>query len=160
MGTSFGEQTLDPVGTSISIIANPNGLRWKVAGITIAWGTVAAVSGSNVTVADGVVIPVGEKYLRYGQVMVEITAAGATQGMYGPYDPAATDGRQTLARGRVYLVPTVQLEREVASNHCGVMDGGRVYKERLLATAGTHSLAAGPTYAELEAVLPELRYAY
>jgi hypothetical protein len=160
MGTSFGDQVLDQIGTSISIIANPNGLRWKVAGITVAWGTVAAVAGADVTVPDSIIIKVGEKYLRHGQVMVEITAVGTTQGQYGPFDPAATDGRQTLGRGRTFLMPTSQLEREVASNYCGVLEGGRVYKERLIATAGAASLAAGPTYAALEGVLPELRYAY
>ena len=32
-----------------------------------------------------------------GQVMARVTAAGATQGMVGVYDPAATNGLQTVA---------------------------------------------------------------
>lgn len=34
-------------------------------------------------------------YIPSGTVLGQITAVGATQGMYGPYDNAATDGRQT-----------------------------------------------------------------
>ncbi len=34
-------------------------------------------------------------YVPSGTVLGLITSAGATQGMYGPYDNAATDGRQT-----------------------------------------------------------------
>lgn len=34
-------------------------------------------------------------YVPSGTVLGQITAAGPTQGMYGPYDNTATDGRQT-----------------------------------------------------------------
>jgi hypothetical protein len=37
------------------------------------------------------------------------------------------------------------------------MFGGAVFKARLKATAGTHSLANGPTYTELLAALPRLQ---
>jgi hypothetical protein len=84
---------------------------------------------------------------------VVTTAGGALGGMYGPYDPAATDGRQTLTKGRVFVVNETIRELDHASNHPPVIDGGRVFKSRLLATIGTHSLAAGPTFAELEAVI-------
>jgi hypothetical protein len=40
-----------------------------------------------------------------------------------------------------------------------VLEGGLVWKARLLATTGAASLAAGPTFANLEAALPRLRYA-
>src|SRR3982751_4524165 len=104
MGTSFGETALDQAGTSISVIASPNGLRWKVGGVTIAWGTVPA-QGAPVEWRDGLQVAAGEKGLRYGQVLVEITAAGPTLGQYGPFDPAAADGRQTLGRGRTFILP-------------------------------------------------------
>lgn len=35
-------------------------------------------------------------YIPSGVTLGLITSAGATQGMYGPYDNAATDGRQTM----------------------------------------------------------------
>jgi hypothetical protein len=39
------------------------------------------------------------------------------------------------------------------------LNGGLVWRERILATNGTASLAAGPTFTALEAVMPRLRYA-
>jgi hypothetical protein len=161
MGTSWGQDVnLGTVGESITIIANPDGLRWKVAGATIAWGTVAAVAGADLEWRDGVIVPIGEKGLRYGQVMVEITAVGPTQGHYGPFDPAAADGRQTLARGRTFVLYRSVVEREIGSNHRGgLLEAGRVYRERIIATTGAASLAAGPTLAALEGVLPGLSYA-
>jgi len=39
--------------------------------------------------------------LKSGTVLGRVTAAGPTQGMYGPYDPTATDGRET-ATGFLY----------------------------------------------------------
>lgn len=95
------------------------------------------------------------------------TTAGAGSGKFGPYDPAATDGRQTLARGNVFILnetllesgfdPTIGAGR--ATDHPGVIEGGKVWKGRILATAGTASLAAGPTYANLETAMPRLTYA-
>ena len=46
--------------------AGDHKLEMKVAGITMDWSTVTAVSGSAVTLKDGTVIPIGAKYLRYG----------------------------------------------------------------------------------------------
>lgn len=94
-----------------------------------------------------------------------LTTAVANTGMYGPYDPAATDGRQTLTRGQCAILNSLVAQNGVAgftnlpSNHQGVLVGGTVWKARLKATLGTHSLAAGPTFAELEAAFPRLSYA-
>jgi hypothetical protein len=161
MGTSWGQDvTLGTVGESITIIANANDLRWKVAGATIEWATVAAVAGADVVWRNNVVVPLGEKGLRYGQVMVEITAAGPAQGHYGPYDPAAADGRQTLGKGRTFILYRTLLERTIGSNHIGgLLEAGLVFRDRLIATTGAASLAAGPTFAALEAVLPGISYA-
>jgi hypothetical protein len=162
MGTSWGQEIdLGSVGTSITIIASPNGLIWKVAGVTIEWPTVPVVAGTDVIWRDGVIVPVGERGLRYGQILQEITAVGPAQGHYGPYDPAAVDGRGTPpARGRTFILFRTLLERQLGSNHTGgLLEGGRVYRERLIATTGAASLAAGPTFAALEAALPMLRYA-
>lgn len=52
--------------------ANP---IWHVAGITLDWSLVPAVSGTAVTLKSGLVIPVGRKYLRYGQVLAKVTRA-------------------------------------------------------------------------------------
>ncbi len=87
------------------------------------------------------------------------TTQGTTsRGSFGPYDPSATDGRQTLTRGECFILNETALEAALGSDHPGVFDGGRVWKDRLLVTTGTHSLAAGPTVTELEAAFPRISY--
>lgn len=150
----FGRTVLGTVGSSVQLIADGNG-RHKIGGVTVDWATVAAVSGSDVTVNDGVVVKIGSKYLRYGQVLTKITASGK----YGPYDPAASDGRQTLARGDCYLVNRTVVNEDPRSDYPEVIDGGRVWFDRLIqAGTGTASLAAGPTKANLETAFPTLTY--
>lgn len=90
--------------------------------------------------------------------------AGA-EGKWGPYDPAATDGRQLLTPGDCYILNETVVEEGVVSelgggttDHPAVIDGGRVWKARILMTEGTHSLAAGPTVAEVNAAFPRLNY--
>src|SRR5512146_3178148 len=47
--------------------------EWKVGGVTLDWSTVAAVSGSDLTIPyELTVVKVGQKYLRYGQVLTKI----------------------------------------------------------------------------------------
>jgi hypothetical protein len=98
-------------------------------------------------------------------VTVAVTTAGGNTGKWGPYDFAATDGRQTLTRGNVGLINRTILPAGVNNlyalrdtDHTGLLVGGPVFRGRLIATAGTHSLANGPTFTELEAVLPLLEY--
>lgn len=234
--------------------------EWMPIGVSIDWSLVAAVSGSPVTLASGLVIPIGSKYLRYGQVLTRVTAAGvqtltisgtptggtftisgtrldnsayvttgaiafdavaatiqtalravfgstsivvagsgpftittplglltgngaaltggtspaativmttpvANSGKFGPYDFAATDGRQTCSRGHIGILNTTVLENGLvagiptySSNHPGVLVGGLVWRDRIIATTGTHSLANGPTFTEMEAAMPRLEY--
>jgi hypothetical protein len=99
-------------------------------------------------------------------VTVATTNQGSgSQGKWGPYDPAATDGRQLLTPGDCYILNETVLEEGVVSelgggvtDHPAVLDGGRVWKDRILMTEGTHSLAAGPTVAEVNAAFPRLNY--
>lgn len=92
------------------------------------------------------------------------TQGTASRGSFGPYDPSATDGRQTLARGGAYILNQTVLEHNplgfdtTPSDHPAVLDGGLVWKERLLMTTGTPSLAAGPTVTEFEAAFPRVGY--
>lgn len=149
----YGTTVLSTIGGSLSVLADGVAVR-KAEGITLDWSTVAAVSGSDATLNDGQVIKVGAKYLRYGQVLCQITASGK----WGPYDTGATDGRQTLARGKVAIVNTTWLQDQVgvATDYPDVLEGGLVFKERLLAAStGTATL---PAYSALEGVMPLLRY--
>jgi hypothetical protein len=146
MGSTFGRQVIETAGRSLMVTADGRP-EMKHAGVTLDWATVDAIAGSDVTYLDGVVVKVGEKAVRYGTVLTKITATG----LYGVYDPAATDGRQTLARDNVYVV------NETTSNHPPVLYGGLCYRDRIIQSGtGAASKAAGPTLATLLAVLPRL----
>lgn len=101
-------------------------------------------------------------------ITVATTTSGtANGGKYGPYDPNATDGRQTLSRGNCFINNRTVKEHglidgvstNMATDHPQVFDGGTVWKERVLMTTGAHSLAAGPTVTEFEAAFPRIAYA-
>jgi hypothetical protein len=99
-------------------------------------------------------------------VAVATTTQGtADLGKYGPYDPAATDGRQTLTKGECFIVNETVLETGISggldagvTDHPAVFDGGPAWKARILMTTGTHSLAAGPTVTEFETAFPRIEY--
>jgi hypothetical protein len=153
MGNTFGRNVIETAGRSIQVSADGRP-EFKAAGVTVDWSLVGAVTGSDVTWLDGVVVKVGEKALRYGQVLCMVTATG----LYGPYDFAAADGRQTPAAGSTFVVNESIREDELNSNHPPVFDGGLIFLSRVIqAGVGVHSLAAGPTLAELLAALPRLR---
>jgi hypothetical protein len=121
-------------------------------------------AGSDlVLAADQLTVPIGQKVLVAGQFMCEITATG----LYGPYDPAASDGRQTPTRGKCGILNMTVLQTGVLNITAGnpddgnLIEGGRVWAARLIQSGvGTHTLAAGPTLAELLAVLPRLQLRY
>lgn len=93
------------------------------------------------------------------------TTAGVSGGLYGPYDPAATDGRQNRARGDAFILNETVLQNPAVgwgapdTDHPAVFDGGTVWKQRILATNGVASLANGMTFAEFEALFPRISYA-
>jgi len=158
---SYGPKTLT-LKTSNGLRVSADGQpEWHSVGITIDWATVVAVSGSPVTLKDGIIIPIGEKYLRYGQVLTRITSGGK----WGPYDPAAADGREVLTRGAVVLLDQTVLEKGMiaglsnspASDHPGVIEGGMVWFDRILQSGvAAHTLALGPTKVEFLAAFPRI----
>ncbi len=126
---SFGQATLRTVGggTPASADGNP---EYKVGGVTIDPTAFPAASVSEVTLADGAKVPANKQYIPYGCILARITASG----LYGPYDPAAVDGRADLARGACFVVNyTITDEDDHWENPPGVFDGGRVYLDRLKA---------------------------
>lgn len=141
--------------TRVSVDGSP---KYKTGGVTIDWATVTA-PGAPASLPDGSVVQAGNKYLRYGQVITKITASGK----FGPYDPAAADGRQTLARGNAFIVDETILQYPGESAAIsgaqdqagGVIEGGECWIDRILQSGvGAASLAAGPTLANLEATFP------
>lgn len=150
----YGRQVLGSLAGSMELTADGEPVP-KVGGVTIDWTTVAAVAGADVTLADGQVIKVGEKYLRYGQIIVMIT----TGGKYGPYDPAAADGRQTLVRGRAFALNRTATALEPADEYPEAIEGGRIYRARLIQSeAAAASLALGPTFANIVLTFPDFRF--
>jgi hypothetical protein len=153
MSNTFARTLIETTGRSIQVTADGRP-EMKHAGVTIDWSTIVAVAGADVTLKDGVVVKIGEKYLRYGQVLSLITASGK----YGPYDPAAVDGRAVApVRGEAYILNETIKEDEVASDFPPVLEGGRVFLGRIIQSGvGAASLAAGPTLANLLAGFPRL----
>jgi hypothetical protein len=160
--SSYGRQNLTKTGRDVMVLADLQDAQFKVGGITLDWDTFTAAP-APATLTDQTPIKTGEKYARYGQIVCKITASGK----YGPYDPAAADGRQLLKRGDCWIVNRTvkengqisELQSGGASDHPQVFDGGTAWKPRLLITSGAHSLAAGPTVTEFEAAFPRIAYA-
>ena len=154
--TSLSNNNIFP--TRVSCDGNPS---LKTAGVTIDWDSVTAVS-VDTTLADGSIVRNGNKYLRYGQVLTMNT----TSKKYAPYDPAKTDGTQTLTRGECFILDETLLQYSSGSpllgavndQTGGLVDGGPVWLARVLqAGTGSASLAAGPTLANLLTAFPSLK---
>lgn len=158
----YGRILLNQTGRIIQVTSDGNP-EFKTAGLTIDWTTFVPVAGAPVTLSDEVIVPIGDSFFRYGQVLTMITASGK----YGPYDPAANDGRQLLVRGNVFIANVTTLQNPASgvgsttSDYPQVLEGGRVWAARLLQSGvAAHSLAAGPTLAELLVAMPRLQLTY
>lgn len=91
--------------------------------------------------------------------------AGGATGRYGPYDPDADDGRQTLTQGSVFILDGSLVKDGILgidglapnSDQVGVIYGGLVWRARVIANDSANSLASGPTWANLLAAMPEIQ---
>lgn len=252
--STYGRQSLAATGRPVMVAAGESkDIRWKTGGVTIDWASVVAVAGAAVTLLDDTVVEIGQKFLRFGQILTKIKltetqvvnnggatgvnftlngsvaiafnasaatvqaalvtvfgaglvsvtgsaggpwtvtfdnslgdvalmtvvdsttggtgvtvsagTAGGRLGEYGPYDPAAADGRQLRVRGEAYILNQTVLENGLipglgggTSDHPAVLEGGYIWKARVLMTTGSASLANGPTVAEFEALFPDVHY--
>jgi hypothetical protein len=120
-----------------------------------------------VTVVFNVFVPimvVNAGTLAGGTVLPAVTVAGTASGKYGPHDPAATDGRQTLSRGDCYILDETFLvtpggTQLPAANEItgGLIEGGRIWIDRVIQSGtATASLALGPTLANFLAAFPRV----
>lgn len=129
--------------------------------------TPAVVAGTGpITITSPVILTVDPSLLTGGSATLTTTTPVINTGKFGPYDTAQSDGRQTLSRGNCCILNSTVLElgvlgfmSQVSTTHPGALVGGTVWRDRIIATSGTHSLAAGPTFTELEAALTSMRYA-
>lgn len=60
------------------------------------------------------------------------TTQGAGTGKVGPVNTGASDGRQAMARGESYILDRTVLLSELGSDHPPVIEGGRVWRNRLV----------------------------
>lgn len=87
------------------------------------------------------------------------TAGLAAGGKWAPYDSGASNGLQTLSRGNCGILNRSVLELgyagivPVASDITSLIEGGLVWRERLKVGG-----ASQPSFANVEAALPMLRY--
>lgn len=117
----YGTQTGRPI--RISADGFP---EYKAGGVTIDWGAVAAVAGSDYKIPiEETTVPVGKKYLRYGQVLVRnqtrevqtVSFTGTVTG--GTFTLTLTRNAQTLTTaGIAYNAPAgdVQAALEALGN--------------------------------------------
>ena len=96
------------------------------------------------------------------------STAGTGSGLFGPYDSAASDGRQTLARGHCFILNETVLQTGaagitgVASDHPAVFAGGLVWKARLkIGGVNPSYLGSGtqPSVSAFETAFPDVQYA-
>lgn len=127
-----------------------------------------ALGTAAVTVVFGAFVPimvVNAGTLTGGTVTPAVTVVGASANKYGPYDPGASDGRQTLTRGECWILdqtwlatPGGNLAPSGLENIGGVLDGGRVWKDRIMHSGvAAASAALGPTYANVLTAFPAIQ---
>ena len=171
---TFGQRVVEKVGGRYTVSAAGN-ITEKTAGVTIYWGAVTAAS------VDAVVLPsygsvvgtsfsdynqgadsyvtAGDKYLRLGTVLCRLSG-GTAAGKFAPYGSTSIGGGTLLkTKGNMYILNRTVFEKVSGSDHCPVIEGGKVFKARLVAFAGSADTAAGPTTAEFDAAFPTVLYA-
>lgn len=90
-----------------------------------------------------------------------VLAQATDSRLWGPFDPAATDGRQTPAAGRVGLLLEPQTVAAGRRNSCAMLDAGAVLADYLPTppTGVTGAAAAlGVLTDAVRAALPRVRF--
>lgn len=110
-------------------------------------GNVSAVTTTDINLSTG-----GSTVT----IAVATSSAGSGSGKYGPADTAASDGRQTLARGETYIMPHSVVMSSHGSDHPPVLEGGLVFQARLQAGNVVNG-ATQPSLSALLTAMPRLR---
>lgn len=159
--------TAAAVATAIGLLANVGAANISGSGGPLGTGAVTLVPAS---ILGTVSIALGTSTLAGGAFTIgaSLTAATNTQGYFGPYDPAASDGRQLLNKGDCFVLDETLLQYNAgtaaltsANDHTGsLIDGGWIWIDRIIqSAAAAHTLALGPTLAEFSAAFPRFSYA-
>lgn len=141
--SSFGQTNLGKVGSGITVSADGSP-EAKTAGVTIAWEAIGAF-GQDVTFHGEDFVESGEKFLRYGTVLVKV-ATGSAAGKYvpaglpvvagvaetfGPASNASSVHTSVFARNEAFILNRSVHESDIDSDHAEALVGGRVYKSRI-----------------------------
>jgi hypothetical protein len=161
---AFGA-TAAAVATAIGLLTNVGAGNVSGSGGPLGTG---AVTLTFAPILGTVTVAIGTNSLTGGSLTIGASlGAGNTQGFFGPYDPAASDGRQTLTRGECFIMDETILQYPAgisqlagANDQVGsAIEGGLVYLDRIIQSGtAAHTLALGPTKAELLAAFPMLRF--
>lgn len=145
-----------PVGATAGDVAQA---LWALNDVGFQNATVTGAGPYNVTF-PGVL---GTTTLTAGSGCTVAAGSGGNPRFFGPYDSTATDGRQTLRAGDCWIANRTRVaggtyQRPYNDDqHVGeCIIGGQVWGLKVIATDGTASLAAGPTWAALRAAMPNL----
>ncbi len=149
-------QALGNVGTNNVTVGGTAGSQYTV--------TFTGTVGVPVITADGTNLTGGTSPSASASLL---PASGtlANTGKFGPFDPNATDGRQTLTRGESFVLDETFVYQPFGTilpgpNEIrgGFIDGGAIWLQRVLQCgAGAPSLATGPTLAAFLAAFPSFQ---
>lgn len=90
-------------------------------------------------------------------VTIATGTAGVGTNLYGPYDSTASDGRQTLTRGRCFVLNKSVVYSDPRSDHPAAFDAGLVYKARLRTNENDPGLNLA-TFANFLTAFPAIRF--
>lgn len=164
---SFGQETYDSIGYGITVTAD-GAPKAKAGGVTIDWASIPAFA--NDAEFEGFQkVKSGDKFLRYGTILVKITAATDTTkvGKYTVYGATVAGGTLSEDRGDIFILNESVHESDRASSHPAVIDGGRVFKERLnidsnpeiVYNSGTSAAFGQMAEADFLAAFPQISFA-
>ena len=123
-------------------------------GITSPVVSQIGAAAADVTLTDGRVVKIGDKYIPEGTVLSQVTATG----LFAPADTTASDGRQTVdatQRGKSFVLNEAIVKSDPGSDHTGkVFDAGTVFEARLK-IGGTGQ----PTRTNFVAMFPGVAFA-
>lgn len=71
---TYGRQALATTGIPVMTLANLDNAEWKPGGITLDWALITAVV-ADTTLADGTVIPAGQKGIEFGTILCDVGIA-------------------------------------------------------------------------------------
>jgi hypothetical protein len=147
---SYGRETYDTIGGLGLTLTADGAPVAKVAGVTLAWAGVPVLA-ADYTFKHSDIARAGEKVIRYGTILCRVIASATADevGKFIPYaaggtltgtsqviTPAAATGSVartiSVAEGDVFAVNESLHENDRLSDHPAAIDGGRVYRRRLL----------------------------